>query len=67
MPTPQNVLDRPALQREEQPTVGALDAGLRLPLAGAHAARGVAQVPLALGDEVQDRLVVCIHHQALLG
>lgn len=51
------------------PTMGGMAIGFVLPLAGAGAgaARGFAQVPLALGDESQHCLVICIHQQALLG
>lgn len=52
--------------RGRQPrTVGTVEVGLALLLAGAP--RRVAQAPLALGDEVQDRLVIRVHDQALLG
>lgn len=47
--------------------LGALEAGLSLLPAGARAPRRFAQVPLALGNEVQDRLIICVHDRALLG
>lgn len=52
--------------RGQQPrTLGTVEVGLALLLAGAP--RRVAQAPLALGNEVQDRLVIRVHDQALLG
>lgn len=50
----------------QQHTLGAMEGGFLL-LAGAHAPGRVGEVPLALSNEVQDCLVICIHGQALLG
>lgn len=52
---------------EWQHTLGTRQVSLSLLLAGTFAPRRVAQAPLTLGNEVQDRLVICVHNQALLG
>lgn len=55
------------LRRVRQHTLGTAEVSLSLLLAGTRAPRRVAQVPLALGNQAQDRLVVHIHDQALFG
>lgn len=55
------------LRAELQSTLGTVEVVLLLLLAAACAPGRVAQVPLALGNEVQHGLVISIHDQALLG